>query len=202
MNDKLRGVMRKMIKSLYECFQHWCANGSIYIISDLHFDDFDCKLMDPDWITPVEQIGIINRLVRAGDTLICLGDVGEPTYVSQIKAKQRILLLGNHDKPALYRDYFDEIYAGPLFISDRILLSHEPILGLPWCVNIHGHDHSQIEVNSDSRHINLAANVCDYTPVNLGNLIKEGLLSGVNNLHRMTIDRASKKDIKGGGSEW
>lgn len=38
---------------------------------------------------------------------------------------------------------FDEVYTGPLMISDKILLSHEPIEGLPYYMfNIHGHDHS------------------------------------------------------------
>lgn len=40
-----------MIKSLYPQFQRWSATGSVYIISDTHFDDVDCKLMDSEWIT-------------------------------------------------------------------------------------------------------------------------------------------------------
>lgn len=48
-----------------------------------------------------------------------------------------------------------------------------------------------------SKHINLAANVCGYTPVNLGKLIKEGVLSDISNIHRMTIDNATmRKKIK------
>ena len=50
-----------MIYTLYEPFRHWSEGGSIYILSDLHFDDFDCRLMDPTWITPQEQIAIINK---------------------------------------------------------------------------------------------------------------------------------------------
>ena len=41
-----------MIATLYEQFQRWSKGGSVYILSDLHFDDEDCKLMSPDWITP------------------------------------------------------------------------------------------------------------------------------------------------------
>ena len=33
--------------------------GSVYILSDLHFDDEDCKLMNPDWITPGKQLSVI-----------------------------------------------------------------------------------------------------------------------------------------------
>ena len=97
---------------------------------------------------------------------------GSPKYIPMIKARKRILLLGNHDARGAYKDLFSEIYAGPLFISDKILLSHEPVYGLNWCLNIHGHDHSGIEAYKDGcKHINLAANVCGYTPINLGKII-------------------------------
>ena len=47
-----------MIPTLYESFRHWSEGGSIFILSDLHFDDDDCRLMDPDWISPEEQLAI------------------------------------------------------------------------------------------------------------------------------------------------
>ena len=43
------------------------------------------------------------------------------------------------------------------------------------------------------RHLNLAANVCGYTPVSLGKLIKDGILAGIDSIHRETIDRAAKR---------
>ena len=49
-----------MIRTLYEVFQHWSERGSVFILSDLHLNDDDCLLMDPDWIPPEEQIWIIN----------------------------------------------------------------------------------------------------------------------------------------------
>lgn len=115
-----------MIMTLYEPFRHWSETGSVYIFSDPHFGDSDCKWMDPGWI--------------------------------------------------------------------------EPVYGLPWCLNIHGHDHSGIEPYKEGcKHLNLAANVCGYTPVNLGKQIKEGVLSDICSIHRMTIDRATeKKEIQAG----
>ena len=114
-----------------------------------------------------------------------------------IKARKKILLLGNHDKRGAYSGLFNEIYSGPLFIADKILLSHEPVYGLPWCLNIHGHDHSNIEAYKEGcKHINLAANVCGYTPINLGRIIKEGILSDIDSIHRITIDnQISRKTI-------
>ena len=34
-----------MIKTLYPCFQHWSEKGSVWIISDTHFDDCDREYM-------------------------------------------------------------------------------------------------------------------------------------------------------------
>lgn len=40
-----------MIKTLYNTFRHWSSTGSVWIISDTHFDDPDCKHMDEYWIS-------------------------------------------------------------------------------------------------------------------------------------------------------
>ena len=45
-----------MILTLYEPFRHWSDGGSVYILSDLHFDDEDCQLMNPGWITPRQHL--------------------------------------------------------------------------------------------------------------------------------------------------
>ena len=45
-------------------------------------------------------------------------------------------------------------------------------------------------------HLNLAANVCGYTPVNLGKLIKDGILYDIDSIHRITIDHAVEKKEK------
>ena len=186
-----------MIPTLYEPFRHWSEGGSVFIISDLHFEGEHCKKMNPDWPEPEEQIEQINRIVKKNDTFICLGDVGKADYVKQINAKRKILLLGNHDARGAYKEYFDEIYTGPLFIAEKILLSHEPVYGLPWCLNIHGHDHNNVEPYREGcKHINLAANVCGYTPINLGKIIKEGILADIPSIHRITIDRAVERKLK------
>ena len=80
-----------------------------------------------------------------------------------------------------------------MFIAEKILLSHEPV-SLPFALNIHGHDHSGADRDTDEcKHINLAANVCGYKPVSLGKIIKDGALSGIVGIHRQTIDRANAK---------
>jgi len=46
------------------------------------------------------------------------------------------------------------------------------------------------------KHINLAANVYGYTPINLGKIIKDGVLADVPSIHRMTIDRQVERGKK------
>lgn len=126
-----------------------------------------------------------------------LGRCWKTGVYQRYQDKKKILILGNHDAKGVYANYFDEIYTGPLFIAEKILLSHEPVYGLPWCLNIHGHDYNNIEPYKEGcKHINLAANVCGYTPLNLGKIIREGVLADVPSIHRMTIVRASEKRKK------
>lgn len=184
-----------MIDTLYINYRHWSAKGSVWFLSDTHFGDPDCKVMDKNWITPEKQIDIINSKVKKNDTLVLLGDIGNPEYLNSLKCEYKVLVCGNHDYSCLgkYRQYFKEIYTGPIFIAEKILLSHEPIFGLDWCLNIHGHDHSRF--SDDKFHLNLAANVCRYSPINLKDIIKEGSLSKIKSLHRITIDKTSDDKI-------
>lgn len=85
---------------------------------------------------------------------------------------------------------FDEVYEGPLFIAEKLILSHEPI-DLPYAFNIHGHDHSNW--HTGERHLNVCAEHIDYYPVNVNRLLKNGLLSKVESIHRQTIDRATER---------
>lgn len=176
-----------MIKSLYEPFRHWSDGRSVWLISDPHFDDPDCFLMDPDWPSPEQYIEGVNRKVSKADTLICLGDCGDPSYFAKIKARYKVLIKGNHDAgSANYEPYFDEIYDGPLIIGQKLILSHEPI-SVDWAVNIHGHCHRRMLWHHDNRY-NICADVVGYAPFNLGVLIKSGILSDVESIHRLAID--------------
>lgn len=181
---------------LYPCFKHWLEYDSIWIISDTHFDDIDCKLMDPNWITPEEHIQILKKVLNKQTLLIHLGDVGDASYLDELKC-YKVLITGNHDVLSKVASHFDEVYTGPLFIADRILLSHEPIQGLEgFAMNIHGHNHSPIHDKAHymPNHINLASNVYHFRVFNLGASIKGGLLSQIENYHRITIDQASERN--------
>ena len=252
-----------MLPQLYKCFQHWSAGGSVYIYSDPHFEDSDCKIMDAAWPTPAEQIAKINAKVHKGDTLIILGDIGNPEYIKRIKAGYKVLIAGNHDvgltnykktitheikeifaeyvddeekyeidiaierksfHKYLYEKYpyakiniqeryefhspfhffdatiddnlFDEVYGGPLFIGEKILLSHEPI-DLPFGLCIHGHCHSEKGFYNEGNKFNVCSNTVGFEPQNLSEIIKAGFLKRVETIHRLTIDKASENPIHG-----
>ena len=90
---------------------------------------------------------------------------------------------------------FDEVYEGPIMVNDRLILSHEPIEGLPkYMFNIHGHDHSNWYRSDNS--MNVCAEHINYTPVNLLSLLKNGLLKDTLSIHRVTINSANKRKQK------
>lgn len=178
---------------LYDCFNHWQEKGVIWVYSDTHFDDEDCKAMDINWPTPEEQVKIINSKVGKKDTLILLGDVGNITWINKIKG-YKVLICGNHDKG--YTNYlkkddnnlFNEVYEGPLFISNKILLSHEAI-NLDFGINIHGHEHANHNIftqNDTKASVNVCSNVVNYKPLRLDDIV---LKLKVEDIHRITIDK-------------
>lgn len=94
---------------------------------------------------------------------------------------------------------FDEVYSGPLMISDKIILSHEPIVPCPrYLVNLHGHTHDRPDKYEflDHLYYNFCSEAIGYKPVSLSKLIKEGLLSGVDDIHRVAVDRAVERKAK------
>ena len=168
--------------------------GTIYLVSDTHFDDENNYTIDKNWPSPEDHLKTINKFATKKDLLIHLGDAGNLEYVKKFKAGKKILICGNHDDGSLdkYEEVFDKVYSGPVFISSKILLSHEPILPLPdYSFNIHGHVHSNRVIDTNN-HLNIASNKFGYKPLHLKKFIEDGNLSNISDIHRQTIDRATK----------
>lgn len=166
-------------------------------MSDTHFDDPDLINAYTDRPSTQEQVKLINSKVGKCDTLILLGDVGDPSYLKQLRG-HKVLLLGNHDRGrSVYESYVDEIYEGPLMIAEKLILSHEPV-SIPWAFNIHGHIHSRSH-KDDKLHYNVNADVIGYVPINFNQWMQRGgHLAPVQSLHRDTIDTATARRIKRG----
>ena len=182
-----------MIESLYQPFQHWAEKNAIWIISDTHFEEKDLEEAYPNRPHPDEFVKIINQKVGKNGTLIHLGDVGDLDWAKKIKG-YKVLICGNHEAgKSIYADVFDEVYDGLLIISNRIILSHEPIK-FPYAYNIHGHNHNgkQFEYG----HMNVCADVIGYTPINFNQFVKSGKLKEYIDVHRETIDKQTKNSKK------
>jgi calcineurin-like phosphoesterase family protein len=92
---------------------------------------------------------------------------------------------------------FDEVYEGALIVGEKLIFSHEPI-DIPWLYNIHGHDHAG---RKRENHLNVCSDVIGYRPVNLNQFLKNGFMSKVQTIHRVTIDNATKRKQKRGGKK-
>lgn len=190
-----------MTYELYPAFKHWMPeNGNIWFYSDPHFGDEESWLLRKQFVHNINnveafdsfQIANINKTCGKNDTLIILGDVGNIEYVRKLKAKKKILILGNHDRGAsYYANVFDEVYTGPVIIAEKLILTHEPI-DFPYAVNIHGHDHSNHGFK-DGLHINCCAEHINYTPICLSHIVKLGLLKNTTNIHREVVEKAKDR---------
>ena len=100
---------------------------------------------------------------------------------------------------------FDEVYTGPLMVGEKLLLSHEPV-DIEWVFNIHGHDHAG---TGRKNHLNCCIDASmkqfgiPFEPINMNQVMKYGLTSKVESIHRLTIDTATERKIKRGNkSAW
>lgn len=183
-----------MIQGLYKPFQHWSEKGTIWLYSDPHFNaDEDLHIPFPDRPSAEEQVKMINSKVGRCDTLLLLGDVGDIEMMKKVRG-HKVLIAGNHDAGlSNYEDVFEEVYGGPLMISEKIILSHEP-LDIDWAFNIHGHTHC-VEFNRPG-HMCVCSDFIKYTPVNFNQFVKSGRLKEIETLHRFTIDKATERKVK------
>lgn len=186
------------IAGLYDIFaEKWEDLQTAYIISDLHFGEDDLKKAFPNRPTDEELVNKINSKVGRKDLLIILGDCGNLDYVRKLRG-YKVLVAGNHEKGlTAAKEVFDEVYAGPIIISEKLILSHEPI-NIPGLFNIHGHRHSGKPFSGNPEY-NVCADINYYEPIHFNSWMKEGYLARINTIHRNTINTATKNKKKRGG---
>lgn len=179
------------LPGIYPLFtERWKDYQDVYLYSDPHFGDIELQNSIKRRPSDEEQLKLINSKIGRKSIFICLGDVGDIEYAKRIRG-YKILILGNHDSGITnYQDIFDEIYAGPLIIGEKLILSHEPIEHINWAMNVHGHIHD-LRRQNDKYHYNVCADHINYTPVNLNQLLKTGFTSKINSIHRQTINEAT-----------
>lgn len=294
--------------NLYPFCDKWFEKGgSIWITSDPHFNDPDVEKFRHHNITSDEWIKKQNRKCGKNDTLIILGDIGDISCVSKLRAGYKVLITGNHDsgvsnyqkecvlkkidgdsedfknltddqrnhlfcpvppcgvsKEMYFSDIshqtgvptqkiyeflrkekpeygiqcdgvridwiliesnkkpFDEVYDGVLTISSNMKLSHEQDPD-KYHLNIHGHQHGEEckviqemfkmydrDINTEDyikaqlntiktkglMEMNCCTEWLGYEPVNLGDIIKSGILKNIPDIHREAIDKQTEKSLK------
>ena len=195
------------IPGLYKFCDEWHKTGTVWLYSDPHFGDPDL----PNRPSADEQVKMINAKCGKNDTLILLGDVGDLSYVPKLRARYKVLVMGNHDagrtnyerkvdENGVDNRLFDEVYEGVLVIAEKLILSHEPV-DVPWAFNIHGHVHATAGRKNDKRHFNCCADAINFTPINFNQWMKQGYLSRIETIHRQTIDSAIVRKRKRGGKK-
>ena len=93
------------------------------------------------------------KKLHKDDTFYFLGDFGRPTsdtfyellYIFKTARCHKVAIRGNHDheaETAQLKQLFDEVYDYPIYLSDRLILSHRPHVEMDTSVlNISGHLH-------------------------------------------------------------
>lgn len=91
--------------------------------------------------------------MKKGDTFYFLGDFGDISFLPSAtfpliaSGAKLIFIAGNHDRfedKTMFEKYFDEVHWHPIYLSERLIVSHFPQAIWPGQVNIHGHNHGSI----------------------------------------------------------
>ena len=106
-----------MIAGLYKIFDHWHAQGTLWIYSDPHFNDSDLKagIVRPD---AEELVKLINSKVGRKDTIIILGDIVDIEPVKKIRGYSKMT---PKEQASLKLPYIQT----SLMVNELINLEHE-----------------------------------------------------------------------------
>jgi calcineurin-like phosphoesterase family protein len=172
-----------IIKIRKERWFNMTKNPQQYFSSDFHFNHGDenrgiITFERRQFKTIQEHDNYIINLVTSwsqkwapGSTFWNLGDWGDTNYLWVINLLRDAgitcnFIYGNHDSREdinLFKQYFDNVYEYPIFISQKLVLSHFPVAVYYDTINVHGHTHSSDL--QDINHVNANIHVADYKPI-------------------------------------
>ena len=112
------------LPGVYKSFlERWDGLQTCWIISDTHFGDKDLKQGIHNRPSDEELVKSINAKCGKTDLLIHLGDVGDVSYVKQLRAKYKILIMGNHDcgRTLYERQIITRTFPQEIFQKDEAL---------------------------------------------------------------------------------
>ena len=161
-----------------------------YFISDLHFghegngrgiinfERTQFKTIDEHDAYLMSMICTLRRKLKPGDEVWNLGDFGaiETKYLETVDwiketGAKAYFVYGNHDKQSdlsYFERHFDQVFLYPVFLSQKLVVSHFPVAVWPDSVNVHGHLHSARL--QDINHVCASIHVANYHPITDRNL--------------------------------
>lgn len=139
-------------------------------------------------------------ILRHGNVhTLSIGNVNPDSYEKRVNIHGKEFYLFKTDNRL-----FDEVYDGPLFINNKIVLSHERV-ELPYALNIHGHEHcSDFSVEKQyvyeddvytSYLINLASDVVNFIPQRLDKILDQFPLKYIKSIHDITVEKAKRDNV-------
>lgn len=108
-----------------------------------------------------------------GSTLYYLGDFGDIDYLFLFDYLRDCgikvyFMMGNHDKeddiPEI-EAHVDKLYKYPIYLSKKLVISHEPVAVWKDTINISGHLHNMIL--DSPNYFNANIHICGYEPLSL-----------------------------------
>ena len=162
-------------------------SGIVRFISDLHFNHESMAIRRGFSSVYNHDNYIIenwNSIVDEGDTTWILGDLtmekSDYNIIDKLKGYKKVVM-GNHDLGKHVKELLKYVNSvqGMVKYKDKtygeIWLTHCPVypqeLEYRVGLNIHGHIHKGYKI-PDKRYINVSAEVVDYTPKTLEELLK------------------------------
>ena len=139
------------IAGLYKMFDHWHAEGTMWIYSDPHFNDADLK-KGIERPSADELVKLINSKVGRKDTIVILGDICDVEYVKKIRG-YKVLIMGNHDagRTKYERQVITRLFSKDLYTQEQVMdLMKNTYPNCQYSVTERKHD-SFFEVSADNQ---------------------------------------------------
>lgn len=150
-----------------------------FFVSDFHFNHHNIISFERTQFSTIEDHDsfIISKItewsekIPSGSTLYNLGDFGSTDFLWTIDILRNagikcIFIYGNHDSASdleKFQDYFDEVYQYPIFLSNKLVISHYPVAVYDDTLCIHGHLHGSIL--DSNNYITCSINDINYNPI-------------------------------------
>ena len=150
-----------------------------FFVSDFHFSHANILNFERHQFNTIEehdqylvkQITEWSERLPKGSTLYNLGDFGSTDYLWTTDILRNagincIFIYGNHDSKSdleKFEAYFDEVYQYPIYLSQKLVISHYPVAVFEDTINVHGHLHGS--VLDQKNYITCSINDINYKPV-------------------------------------